>query len=647
MHRKKEKGILRRVFSRSPKPQIDNQAIRSNIDSLVREDQLAKDEMIAQESQLAVTSSRLKGKFYDLITKMENEVTSTINKKAESAGKVAGNTYFWLILLSVSGGLLAIMVLLIIIRYVRKAYAYQEALENSKAEAEKLARTKELFVANMSHEIRTPVTAISGFTEQLLKEQKDDNLNRSLNIIKSSSDHLLKIIDDILDFSKLENDKLILEKVDFSVGQIAQEVCSLFENQAKQNNTVLSYRIDEDAPSTLSGDPVRLKQILINLVSNSVKFTKNGTVNFSIRSADKIRDEIDLFIEVSDTGIGIDESKIDVIFEDFSQAEMSTSRKYGGTGLGLSIVKKLIELHNGTIDIKSRKNQGTTIVCRIPYRKGNEKNILADTGMKVSAPAELSGLKVLVVDDVEYNRLLFRKILESWNMLFNEASTGMDALELLKENKYDLLFMDMLMPGLDGLNTTKFIREEMKISSSDMPVIFISAATFNENSEKYRDAGIDAFLRKPFTEASLLATILETMGRWPPAPDENSNGLSSANPEGLGKIELGNLYRIAAGDEKFVKQMLISFEETTRNGLNSISAAITGEEWDTVADNAHRLMPPCRHIGAKDLFRLLYDIETNSRNRINTASIKLMFDNSLREFDLVSEILGRQIAKMA
>ena len=175
--------------------------------------------------------------------------------------------------------------------------------------------------------------------------------HRQLKIIKSSSDHLARIINDILDFSKLQNGKLSLEKVHFKINQIIEEIITLFERQALKNNTILTFTISNDTPTVLLGDPYRLKQIIMNLVSNSVKFTKNGTVNLSVNCFRKESEELDLLIEVIDTGIGIEESKIDFIFEDFTQEEMSTTRKYGGTGLGLSIVKKLIELHNGTIDL--------------------------------------------------------------------------------------------------------------------------------------------------------------------------------------------------------------------------------------------------------------------------------------------------------
>jgi signal transduction histidine kinase/CheY-like chemotaxis protein/HPt (histidine-containing phosphotransfer) domain-containing protein len=643
---KKEKGILKRVFSRSNKSLLNEQEIMNNLNEIVEQDRTTKEKLIRQETQLAVTSSEIKEKFYDLITKMENEITDLIKAKAVSANEIAGNTYRWLIMISISGGLLAVLVLFILIRYVRKAYSYQIVLENSKDEAERLARTKELFMANISHEIRTPVTAISGFTGQLLYESLDENINRSLKIIKSSSDHLLKIIDDILDFSKLQNNKLTLEKVHFRIDQILEDVYLLFEKQAQQNNTRLSYSLSPDTPSVLLGDPYRLKQIIINLVSNSVKFTKNGSVYFEVSCRKKQPSKIDLIMEFNDTGIGIDESKLNIIFEDFTQAEMSTTRKYGGTGLGLSIVKKLIELQDGTIDVRSRKNQGTLIVCRIPFMVGDEKQIKAEVSHPLSIPEEITGLKILIVDDEEYNRLLFKKILDRWKIKCHEVVNGMEALELLKVDQFDLLFMDMRMPGIDGLKTTRFIRTEMKISEPEMPIVFISAAPLNEDLQKYRNAGMSAFLQKPFTEEMLLATIVAVVTNKSQVIVGETGKKDDHKTDSGDKINLHNLYHISGGDEEFVKQMLASFITTTETGLKELQDAVISKNWDSVADLAHKILSPCRHIGAMDLYNLLSKIEKSIRNDNNTESVESLTGKSLREFEAVSELLNKHISKL-
>ncbi len=641
-----KRGILKRVFSRDPKKPTEEKEIVEDINEVVRQTSTTRDVLAVQESQLAVNSSIITAKFYELITKMENEVFEQIRSKGDAADQIAEKTYRLLVMLSISGGLLAILVLYIIIRYARNAYAYQVALEKSKDEAERLSRTRELFMANMSHEIRTPVTAISGFTEQLLHEPLNENLNGSLRIIKSSSDHLLRIIDDILDFSKLQNNKLTLEKVHFSIGRLVDEVYALFEKQARSNNTLLSFSLSEDTPPVLLGDPFRLKQIMINLVSNSVKFTRNGSVHFSVGSVGKKEDEIDLLMEFTDTGIGIDESKIDIIFEDFTQAEMSTTRKFGGTGLGLSIVKRLVELHQGTIDFKSRKNQGTKIICRLPYLKGDESEMKNEMSAALSIPDPILGMRFLIVDDEEYNRLLFKKILDRWKIRFTESVSGVEALELLKEEKFDLLFMDMRMPGIDGFKTARFIRDEMDIRESDMPIVIVSAAPLSDEWQKYRRAGVNAFLQKPFTEEKLLTTILNVMGDHTRIALSGEDEMSREIIAGPDKINLKNLMHIAGDDGQFVNQMLASFITSSEKLMDEMQEAAREKHWGSVSDLSHKMIPPCRHIGATDLCNLLSDIERSARENDPYGSLETMVTKAMDEFIIVRKLLNDHIDKL-
>ncbi len=644
---KTEKNILKRVFSSTNKNRLNEKEIISNLKEIEQQDSITKERLMMRESTLAVTSSEIKEQFYDLITKIENEISGIINAKALAANKLAARTYIWLAMFSVSGTLLAILVMLIIVRYVRKTHVYQIALQTSKDEAEKLARTKELFMANMSHEIRTPVTAISGFTEQLLHEPLDENINRTLKIIKSSSDHLAKIINDILDFAKLQNGRLSLEKVHFTIAQILEDVFALFERNALRNNTSLTYSISPETPYVLLGDPYRLKQIMINLVSNSVKFTKNGMVNLSVDCIKKESSEIELVIEVTDTGIGIEESKIDFIFEDFTQEEMSTTRKYGGTGLGLSIVKKLIELQSGTIVCVSRKNHGTTITCNIPYQTGDEKLVRKEVIPPLYIPEEIRNLKILIVDDEEYNRLLFKTILDRWKVSNHEVANGMEALEILKSDRFDLLFMDARMPGIDGLKATRFIRDEMNITESEMPVICISAASVKEDWQKYRQAGMNAVLPKPFTEETLLTTILSVIKDYEPVTNVepiSEEKIKSTSPD---KINLDNLYHISGGDEKFVKQMLVSFIDSTKKGLDEMQEAVKSGRVDSVADLAHKMLPPCKHIGASDLCNLLRKIEENIKKKVEPQALEKLLEETILEFEVVSGLIKDQITKIS
>ncbi len=646
--KKTDRKILAGVFSRNKaeQPNINQKEIITNLQEIERQDSIEKNKLKTRETRLTSIDIEIKEQFYRLIARMENEVTELVNDRAVAADALARETYKWLAWFSLSGTLLALLVMFIVIRYVRKTHAYQKALENSKAETERLTSAKEQFLANISHEIRTPVTAISGFTDQLLHEPLDENSIRILKIIKSSSDHLGKMINDILDFSKLQNGKVILEKEHFSIRQLAGEVHALFVPQATKQNDTLSYSVSPETPDVLLGDPFRLKQIMMNLISNSVKFTSGGKIHFGIKGIISGVSKLDLVMEFIDTGIGIDEDKLDFVFGDFMQEEMSTTRKYGGTGLGLSIVRKLVDLHNGSIDVKSRKNNGTAITCQLPYQTGDKDKIRQDVKLPLVIPEELGNLKVLIVDDEEYNRLLLQKIFSRWKIVCDEAVNGLEAIEQLKKNRYDLLIMDMRMPGLDGLKTTKIIRDELNISVSEMPVICLSAVSAREDMEEYARAGINSYLRKPFTEEALLTAILSVLSiKIHDDPGKVSKG-DVKTSDYQGKINLQNLIHLSGGDTSFTRQMLSTFLETTKKGFEEMLEAARSEQYDTVSGLAHKMLPPCRHLGATGLSMILKRIEENSKLKPGKEAMEKLTEEFRKEFSIISELITAQIAKI-
>jgi signal transduction histidine kinase/DNA-binding response OmpR family regulator len=642
---KPEKGLFNKVLNRKYKSPINEVELINNLNKLEQNDRITREKMIAREAELAVTGSQIRLKFYDIISRMENEVKDRINIKAGEANVLAEKTYRLIMLFALTGTLLAIVVMFIIMRYARTTHDYQLALEKSKNEAEKLARTKELFMADMSHEIRTPVTAISGFTEQLLHEKLDDHVTKTLKIIKSSSDHLAEIINDILDFSKLENDKLVLEQANFSISKVLEDVYSMFGKQAERNQTTMSYSISPDTPDILLGDAFRLKQILINLISNAVKFTSDGKVHYSVKSVDNGPTNLEIVLEVIDTGIGIEENKLDTIFDDFTQAEMSTTRKYGGTGLGLSIVKKLVLLYKGSIEVQSRKNVGTHITCHLRMGKGDPAQVRSDTAPAPEVPDAIRKLNVLIVDDEEYNRLLFKTILMRWKIRFSEASNGAEAIDLARKNHFDLVFMDARMPVMDGLIASRTIRDELKISQDEMSIICISAGSVNDDWQKYEDAGMNAFLEKPFTEEMLMTTITEVMRQLPlkNLPHEQEPVTSTADPD---LINLKNLYHLAGDDKQFAKQMLETFLETTTKGLHEMKEAAAFGDWKTAGELAHKLLPPGRHIGAAHLILLLKKIEDGAKNGQDPVMVTSDIHESLSSFDAIRNLINAEISKI-
>jgi CheY-like chemotaxis protein len=402
----------------------------------------------------------------------------------------------------------------------------------------------------------------------------------------------------------------------------------------------LNSVIKTGTPAVLYGDPYRIKQILINLIGNAVKFTDRGSVDFSAEGIIGNNGNVNLILEVTDTGIGIEEDKQKIIFEDFVQAETSTTRKYGGTGLGLSIVKKLVDLHGGTISCESRKNQGTRITCQLVVREGIESRIEQDETPPLPVPGEFNNLRILIVDDEEYNRLLLKKILERWNIKCDDAFSGMEAIQILKERRYDILFMDIRMPDIDGIKTARFIRNDLKISEKDMQVIMISAG----QDLKIKENGINAYIRKPFTEELLLFTILSVRKNLPQAISEERENEEKVKPDENQKINLNNLYHISGGDNDFVKQMLTTFISSTSSGLSEMQLAVSSGNRESVANLAHKMLAPCRHIGAMELYSLLRKIEENISKGNSAGIVEKMTSRAMNEFEIVSNLLNEHIS---
>ncbi len=622
-----EKSILRRVFGRKTDTQMEQQEIILDLRKIEEQDSLQNTRLQATESQLASTGAEIRARLFLLISKMEDEVTASMQSNAITADQLARKTYYGLALFALLGTLLVILVLVIVVRFVRKTRDYQRALIRSKQETEKLAGTKERFMANMSHEIRTPVNAIFGFSEQLLYENLDEKNRKIVGIIKSSADHLVKTVNDVLDFSKLQNDKIILGKTHFLVGALCEEVQLLFKDKAAGQNTRLYYILSPALPLVLFGDPFRLRQILYNLVGNAVKFTAGGEVHFSISCEALSGEHLNLVGKVTDNGIGIPEDMQERIFDDFIQAGADTARKYGGTGLGLSIVKKLVELHQGTIQLESQQNKGTVVTFTLPYVTGSwEKLDLEMPGTLV--PGYFKNLTILIVDDEEYNRILFRTILDRWGVPCEEATDGRQAIEKLSVKRFDLVFMDVRMPEMDGLQAAAYIRTKLRKNPDDLPVIGISATQTAEELEAWKASGMTAFLSKPFTEKMLMEIICSVIKTERP------------------KINLDNLYHLANHDISFVKQMLIRFIESTEQGLQEIHGALTSGKRETVMELAHKIVAPCRHLGADMLYTHLKELENQAQNHENIAKLAGLYENAEREFAVVKEALQDHLAKM-
>jgi signal transduction histidine kinase/ActR/RegA family two-component response regulator len=379
-------------------------------------------------------------------------------------------------------------------------------LQQKIQELEAASKVKSDFLASMSHEIRTPLNAILGFVDILSEDEKDKERQKYFSIIRSSGNTLLTVINDILDFSKIESGKMTFEKRKFATKKPFKEVGLLFYERAKEKGIDLRFVFDDNLPRFFVGDIVRVKQVASNFLSNAIKFTNSGGSITMTTAYDKQRDL--LIFCVKDSGVGIDKKNLDKIFEAFTQEDSSTTRKFGGTGLGLSISATLIKSMNGTIDVQSELGEGSEFCFYLPMgdvedEDDNSKEALA----KVYLNNKLEG-RVLLVEDNETNQILVGLLLQKVGLKAELANNGLEALELIKKNKYDLILMDENMPKMNGIEATKAIRKLEKENAQEYtPVVALTANALSSDRERFLDAGMDDFIPKPIENEIFVRTL--------------------------------------------------------------------------------------------------------------------------------------------
>ncbi|HEY9045080.1 MAG TPA: PAS domain S-box protein [Ohtaekwangia sp.] len=391
-------------------------------------------------------------------------------------------------------------------RDISKRKEFEASLQIAKEKAEEATKAKSLFLSMMSHEIRTPMNAIIGLTNLLVQNDPREDQRERLDLLKFSGQNLLTIINDILDFSKIEAGKVVLESINFNLQDMLSDTRQMLEMRAQEKQIGLHFTYDPSLPVFVKGDTVRLSQIVTNLLSNAIKFTEHGSVDFSVTALGEEKGKTRMLFKVKDTGIGIEPDKLRKIFEQFSQADNDITRRFGGTGLGLNITKGLLELMDSHIELESEPGKGSTFSFQLLFEKGEDiaaAGATADTGQSLTGKQ----IKVLLVEDNKINQLVATNFMEQWGVQVQIANDGLEAIDMIRSKSFNMVFMDLQMPRMDGYEASHQIRLMEEKYFRDIPIIALTASAMNGMRDKVVEMGMNDFISKPFNPDELKAKI--------------------------------------------------------------------------------------------------------------------------------------------
>ncbi|WP_395051707.1 PAS domain S-box protein, partial [Flavobacterium sp.] len=504
-------------------------------------------------------------------------------------------------------------------------------LEKEKVKALESSKAKEMFLANMSHEMRTPLNAIIGFLRELDKQELSELQRKYIDNSSIASKHLLAIINNVLDISKIEAGEMSIEDEDFVFKKSISNVATVLQPMLKQKGLKLNVTISKEVEKVLKGDTLRLQQILFNLVGNAIKFTNKGSISINCEVVDDNAISQKLQISISDTGIGMESSFIENVFNKFSQEDKAITRKYGGTGLGLSITRELVKLMNGRIEITSEKNIGTTISIYLNYLKGS-KQLIED--LNIDKPVtKLDNISILLVEDNYMNRMVAQNSLQYYNCKVAEAENGLEAIAILKDRTFDIILMDIQMPEMGGIEATEIIRKELNLTT---PIIALTANAFKTEIDKCKKAGMDDYVTKPFDEDVLIETIAKhTVNKKIALPKSEFSAKYSTDK----LYNLTSLQNLSRGNNEFVVKMIAIFVEQTTDTIEKSASAISKEDFKEVSRLIHKIKPSVESLGITSIISEIKQLEKIADKTNDKEQIRELFT-------IVKEVLEQTVLQL-
>ena len=521
--------------------------------------------------------------------------------------------------------------------------------ENELVLAKKLtedaSRAKEIFLANMSHEIRTPMSGILGIAGLLAKTSLNNQQKNYTKLITESANNLLIIVNDVLDIEKIASGKFEFENVHFRISEKITTTIQSFQYKAEEKGLHLDFTNNLPNDLVIQGDPYRLSQVLNNLLSNALKFTQEGKIIVSASLLEKNEENVIIGFSVKDTGIGIPNDRLSVIFDPFVQASSDTTRKYGGTGLGLSICRNLVELQGGKISAHSEENAGTTFNFTLPYSVGSVDLLAEELKVEVNF-SDMGKKRILVAEDVELNQFLAKHILESWGFSVDIANNGLEAVNCVKQKHYDLVLMDIQMPEMDGIVATQTIRKLDIENKSNIPIIALTANALKGDDQRYLNAGMNDYITKPYTEERLYKVISKFLKPLKDSDLENQDSVEEtktsivkSNEEESKLYDLSMVNVIGKNSPSFVRTMIKLFLDTIPLDLKKLMDAASNEEWEKVGFIAHKMKSTIDSMGIASIGTIIRKLELKGELKESKESILNMVTD-------VSTVLNKVIQQM-
>lgn len=560
-----------------------------------------------EELRLVEENSLMWDKIKILVQQLEEERLQQLTHESDSAKETASNSIFLISVIIIVGFVLGILFIIFILTDITKSNFYRKELIVAKGKAEKLAKVKEDFLAVMSHEIRTPLNAIIGFTNQLNKTKLEEQQQGFVSILKNSSKHLLGLVNEILDLSKMEAGKLHIENIPFHPHSLVFDVFDVLKVNTENKDIDFTWEYEGDAQINLESDPFRIKQILLNMGSNAIKFTSAGSVN--IKASVKPIGKYFVFeVSVIDTGIGIEESKLETVFEDFSQADSFSARKYGGTGLGLAISRRLARLLGGDLDVESQLGEGSCFTLRIPLLESKEEATELKGVKEVQIPDYLKVKSFLVADDDPYSLLLLKTIFAGWELHADFVEDGSDAYDLIRQKDYDLILTDIHMPVVGGIELCKKVRMLEQSTKSEIPIIALTANVRESDLKKYIQSGMTECLVKPFDETILINLLTDLFGS---AGIEKNLELSYSDDMDLNELyDLSQIKQFISDDQELVNQILEQFIISANENVGLLNDALRDKNYSGIGEIAHKMLSSFNQLRVVKVVPILSQLES-------------------------------------